>query len=72
MPGALVKLGEFVSCAREADLESFGFAEPAFVFRFADAGDKIVSDVDEALSLGGISAQSGQRTQLCSWMQLVP
>jgi hypothetical protein len=36
---APVDLGEFVVGSGEADLESFDFAEPAFVFGFGDAGD---------------------------------
>ena len=33
-----VELGEFLLRAGEADLESFGFAVPALVFGFGDAG----------------------------------
>jgi hypothetical protein len=36
--GAPVDLGELVVGACEADVESFGFAEPAFAFGFGDAG----------------------------------
>jgi hypothetical protein len=33
-----VELGEFLLRAGQADLESFGFAVPALVFGFGDAG----------------------------------
>jgi hypothetical protein len=48
-----VDLGEFVLGAGEADLESFGFAEPAFAVGFGDAGDEVVADLGDAVALGG-------------------
>jgi hypothetical protein len=51
--GAPVDLGEFVLGSGEADLESFDFSEPAFVFGFGYAGEEIVSDLDQAGSLFG-------------------
>ena len=39
--GDLVHLGEFVAGGGEADLESFGFAGPAFAFGFGDAGGRL-------------------------------
>ena len=39
--GAPVDLGELVFGAGEADLESFGFAEPAFASGFGDAGGQV-------------------------------
>ena len=46
--GAPVDLGEFVAGAGQADLESFGFAVPAFAFGFGDAGDQVVVDLGDA------------------------
>jgi hypothetical protein len=37
-----VGLGEFVVGGGEADLESFGFAGPAFALGFGDAGQEVV------------------------------
>jgi hypothetical protein len=51
-PCAAVDLGELVLGAGEADLESFGFAEPAFAVDFGDAGGEVVSDVSDAVALG--------------------
>ena len=53
--GAPVDLGEFVLGAGEADLESFGFAEPAFAFGFGDAGDQVVADLGDARPLAGVA-----------------
>ena len=41
------------------DLESFGFAGPAFAFRFGDAGQEVVADFFEAVPLGGVGAEHG-------------
>jgi hypothetical protein len=62
--GAAVDLGELVFGAGEADFEAFGFAEPAFVFGFGDAGDEVVADLGDAGTLGGVwpvqgAAQAG-------------
>src|SRR5260370_29677830 len=46
--GAPVDLGELVLGAGEADLESFGFAEPAFAAGFGDAGDEVAADLGDA------------------------
>src|SRR5271169_806554 len=42
--GEPVDLGEFGVRGGEADLESFGFADPAFSPGFVDAGDQVVAD----------------------------
>ncbi len=42
--GEPVGLGEFGVRGGEADLESFGFADPAFSPGFVDAGDQVVAD----------------------------
>ena len=55
--GGLVGLGEFLVCPGEADLESFGFAGPAFAFGFGDAGQEIVADLFEAWPLGGVDPE---------------
>jgi hypothetical protein len=56
----------------EADLESFGFAGPAFAFGFGDAGAEVGADFSEAGPLGGVESQEGAADAACSWMQLVP
>ena len=48
--GASFDLGEFVLGAGEADLQSFGLAEPALAFGFGDAGGEVVAD----LGSGGV------------------
>jgi hypothetical protein len=66
--GAPVDLVEIVLGAGEADLESFGFAEPAFAFGFGDAGGEVVAYLGDALPLGGVCAgfcgpDGGQRLE---------
>src|SRR5207248_9301331 len=51
--GSPVYLGELVAGAGQADLESFGFAMPAFPLGFGDAGDEVVPDLGDAGPLGG-------------------
>ena len=55
--GGGVGLGEFLFGTGEADLESFGFAGPAFTFGFGDAGQEIVADLLEAWPLGGVDPE---------------
>jgi hypothetical protein len=50
--GSAVDLGEFVFGAGEADLEAFGFAEPAFAFGFGDAGGQVVADFGNGAGTG--------------------
>jgi hypothetical protein len=57
--GGGIGLSEFVVGGGEADLESFGFAGPAFAFGFGDAGEEVVADFFEAVPLGGVDAQEG-------------
>ena|SRR5260370_41003479 len=57
--GAPVDLGEFVFGAGEADLESFGFAGPAFAVGFGDAGGEVVADLGDAGPLGGVGPVQG-------------
>ena len=57
--GEVVKLGEFLFRAGEADLESFGFAVPALAFGFGDAGEQVAADGFQPRALGGVSAQQG-------------
>ena len=45
--------------AGEADLESFGFAEPAFAVGFGDAGGEVVADLGDAVPLGGVAPVQG-------------
>ncbi|MFG2631596.1 hypothetical protein [Streptomyces sp. NPDC048473] len=49
-----IELGELLLCAGEADLESLDLTEPAFLFRFRDAVDEVVPDLDQASSLARI------------------
>jgi hypothetical protein len=50
-------LGDFAVGRGEADLESFGFAGPAFAFGFGDAGVEVVADFFQAVPLGGVDSQ---------------
>ncbi len=65
----LVHLGEFGVGAGEADFEAFGFTEPVLGLGLSDAGDEVVPDLDETVRAAGSGRRSGQRRQLCSWMQ---
>jgi hypothetical protein len=70
--GGQVVLGELVAGGGEADLESLGFAGPAFAPGFGDAGQEVVADAFQAAALGGVDPQEGGTLmQECSWMQLV-
>ncbi len=57
--GAPVDLGELVFGAGAADLESFGFAEPAFAVGFGDACGEVVADLGDAVPLGGVGPVQG-------------
>ena len=57
--GGQVGLGELVVGGGEADLESFGFAGPAFALCFGDAGQEVVADLFEAVPLCGVDSQEG-------------
>ncbi|MFE7394941.1 hypothetical protein [Streptomyces sp. NPDC057582] len=59
MMEVLVELGELILRAREADVESFDLAEPAFPLCFGDAVDEVVPDLHEAVALGGVGAKEG-------------
>jgi hypothetical protein len=52
-------LGELVVGGGEADLESFGFAGPAFAFGLGDAGQEVVADVLQSLFLGRVNPEEG-------------
>ena len=54
--GELVELQEFGAGAVEADLQALDFSEPSFVAGLVDAGDEVVADVEEAVSLGWVRA----------------
>ncbi|MFE9644339.1 hypothetical protein ACFYO0_09435 [Streptomyces sp. NPDC006365] len=59
--------------SREADSETFGFAEPAFVFGFGDPIAQVVPDLFGAMGRSmGFKTRTGQLTQGCSWRQSVP
>ena len=57
--GGQVGLGELVVGGGEADLESLGFAGPAFALGFGDAGQEVVADSFESAALGGVDPQEG-------------
>ncbi|MGH3224521.1 MAG: hypothetical protein ACRDPY_38545 [Streptosporangiaceae bacterium] len=57
--GEPVELGELVLCCGEADLESFGFAEPSFAEGFGDSDGEVVADLDQAGPPGLIRAEQG-------------
>ena len=44
-------LGDLVVGGGEGDLESFGFADPAFALGFADAGEEVVADALQSAAL---------------------
>ena len=52
-----IDLGQLVVGDVEADLESFGFAGPAFAFGFGDAGQEVVADFFKSVALGGVDPQ---------------
>ena len=52
-----VNLGQLLLRGGEADAEPVSLAEPAFALCFGDAGGEVVTDVDQALPLGGIDAK---------------
>ena len=55
--GGGVGLGELAGGGGEADLESLGFAGPAFAFGFGDAGAEVVADLLQPAALGGVDSQ---------------
>ena len=55
--GELLKLGKFLLCAGEADLEALDLAEPAFALGFGDSVHQIVADLHEPRLLGGVGAR---------------
>jgi len=70
--GPPVDLGELVVGAGEADLESFGFAEPAFAVGFGDAGGEVLADLGDAVPLGWVwpvqrASQAALTEMILSW-----
>ena len=65
----LVHLDEFGVRAGEADLETLGLAVPAVGFGFSDAGEQVSRICSSRARAAGSGRSSGQRRQLCSWMQ---
>ncbi len=55
--GDLIHLGELVPGAGQADLQSFGLAEPAGRFGLGDTGGQVAADLSKARPLGGVGAQ---------------
>ena len=53
----------------EADLQAFGFAGPALLAGFADAGSRLSRISASRGRWAGSGRSSGQRMQACSWMQ---
>ena len=56
-PGEVVEPGEFVLGGGEADLQALGFAEPAFVVGFVDAGLQVVAKAGQPWPLGRVGPQ---------------
>ena len=65
----LVHLDEFGVRAGEADLQPLGLAVPAVGFGFSDAGEQVSRICSSRARAAGSGRSSGQRRQLCSWMQ---
>lgn len=55
----VVDLGEFLLGSGEADLESFDFTEPALAVGFGDAGQQVVTDLEQAGALGRVRTEQG-------------
>jgi hypothetical protein len=55
----VVDLGEFLLGSGEADLEPFDFTEPALAAGFVDAGQQVVTDLEQARALGRVRAEQG-------------
>jgi hypothetical protein len=55
----IVDLGEFLLGSGEADLEPFDFTEPAFALGFGDAGQQVVTDLEQARALGRVRTEQG-------------
>jgi len=53
----LVHLRELGPGAGQAHLQPFGFAEPAVLFGFGDAGDEVVADLHQAGMLAGVGPE---------------
>jgi hypothetical protein len=68
--GDLVHLAEFLPGGGEADLQALGFAGPAFVLGFADAGDQVVADLGQPRPLGRVGPQ--QRAADAPLTELTP
>jgi hypothetical protein len=66
-PGPVVELssGASLLCSGEADFQSVDFAEPALPFGFADVGEQVGTDLDDAGPLVGVHAEQGT-PQTCS------
>jgi hypothetical protein len=62
----VVELDEFLLCCGEADLESVDFAEPALPFGFADAGEQVGMDLDDAGVLVGCPRGAGNTADSCA------
>ncbi|MGW2426743.1 hypothetical protein ACWC0C_47745 [Streptomyces sp. NPDC001709] len=54
---APIELAELLLGTSQADLKTFDLAEPAFLFRFGDAVNEVVSNLHQPLALGGIGAE---------------
>jgi hypothetical protein len=54
-----VDLGELGVGGGKADLESFGFAGPALLFGFGDAGGQVLADGGQPVPLGRVDAEQG-------------
>jgi integrase len=57
--GPFVEFGELALGGGEADAQALGFAQPALLLGFGDAGGQVVADLGQAGPLGWVCAQEG-------------
>lgn len=55
--GTLVELGKLLLRSGQAHLDLFYFAEPSFAFSLGNAGEKVVTDLHEPITLGGLGPE---------------
>jgi hypothetical protein len=56
-PGGALHLLELLPGGGQADLQSVDLAQPALAFGLGDAGDQVVADLDQTVTLGGIGSK---------------
>ena len=65
---------ELLLGAGQADLETFGLAEPAFRLGFGDSGDQVVADLGKPCPLGRVRSQerASDASIRCPVLQMDP